>query len=368
MRVVCFGDSVTGVYYHTGSRRAYADMLGIALRRFASEAQVEMINAGVSGHTTVNALARLHKDVLSQKPDLVTVMFGLNDMTRVPLEDYRANLKAIITQCRAAGSEVVLATPNNVIDTSARPGETLIAYCDVVRALGRETNVPVCDCYRELDAFRECDTLAWRLLMSDEIHPNMAGHKRIASALAQTITGSRISLEDVPPPKPALPRTQSLLRDSQPIHILAMTPLDQDMEPVFRELVPKAQIKVTSWPVNGLTLHEIEEDSKARVRPMKPDLVVIAIPRSAHAEMQEVFIRSYLWVMNWSLNFGPPTWDLVVVHPSVIDPKTDTRDVLIRQLVRGQDLPLVDHAPGREEDASSRLREWLKQQLKENAE
>ncbi len=28
VRVVCFGDSVTGVYYHTGSRRAYTDMLG----------------------------------------------------------------------------------------------------------------------------------------------------------------------------------------------------------------------------------------------------------------------------------------------------------------------------------------------------
>ncbi len=82
-RVVCFGDSVTGVYYHTGSRRAYTDMLGIALRKLAPQAKVEMINAGISGHTTENALARIDRDVIVHKPDLVTVMFGLNDMTRV---------------------------------------------------------------------------------------------------------------------------------------------------------------------------------------------------------------------------------------------------------------------------------------------
>ena len=33
LKIVCFGDSVTGVYYHTGGRRAYTDMLGIALKK-----------------------------------------------------------------------------------------------------------------------------------------------------------------------------------------------------------------------------------------------------------------------------------------------------------------------------------------------
>ena len=81
VRVVCFGDSVTGVYYHTGSRRAYTDMLRIALRQAAPQASIEMFNAGISGHTTENALARIDRDVISHQPDLVTVMFGLNDMT-----------------------------------------------------------------------------------------------------------------------------------------------------------------------------------------------------------------------------------------------------------------------------------------------
>jgi lysophospholipase L1-like esterase len=362
VRIVCFGDSVTGVYYHTGSRRAYTDMLGIALSRAVGQAKLQMINAGISGHTTVNALARLDRDVLSHKPDLVTVMFGLNDMTRVPLDEYRANLKTIVAKCRAAGSEVVLATPNNVINTGGRPTEKLIQYCDVVREVGGELNVPVCDVYRELDAVRAHDAFDWRLLMSDEIHPNMDGHKRLAAALAQTITGVRVALDDVPPPKPALPRTLELLRGGKPARVLAMPPLDQRIGPALRTLYPAADVEVEPWLVAGSSLSRIEQDAKERVRKRKPDLVLIAIPRSAPADSDEAFARSYAWIMNWSLNFGPPTWDCVVVHPAVIHPAMTAggRDDLIRRLVRAQDLTLIDRPTGNENDAAGILADWLK--------
>lgn len=83
VRVVCLGDSVTGVYYHTGGRRAYPEMLPIALKRLCPNAQIEVFNAGVSGNSTVDGMNRLDSDVLAHKPHLVTVMFGLNDMTGV---------------------------------------------------------------------------------------------------------------------------------------------------------------------------------------------------------------------------------------------------------------------------------------------
>ena len=31
LSVVCFGDSITGIYYHSGNRRAWPEMLKIAL-------------------------------------------------------------------------------------------------------------------------------------------------------------------------------------------------------------------------------------------------------------------------------------------------------------------------------------------------
>ena len=82
VKIVCFGDSVTGVYYHTGGRRAYTAMVGVALSGAFPKAGVTAINAGISGNTTADGLKRMQKDVLAHKPDLVTVMFGLNDMVR----------------------------------------------------------------------------------------------------------------------------------------------------------------------------------------------------------------------------------------------------------------------------------------------
>ncbi len=366
IRIICFGDSVTGVYYHSGSRRAYTDMLGIALRRVSPDSKVEMINAGLSGHTTVNALARIDHDVLRHKPDLVTVMYGLNDMTRVPLEDYRANLKEIVQKCRAIGAEVVLATPNNVTTTSARPTQKLIQYCDAVREVAAEMNVTLCDTYRELDAVRGHADFDWQMLMSDPIHPNMDGHRRLATTLAQSITGLRVSLDNTFPQNSAIESTLSLLKNGQPVHILAMTPFDKLIKPALLEISPDAEISVESWSVENMTLVQIEKDAGARVRKLKPSLVLIAVPRSAAYESNEKFKNSYAWVMNWSLNFGPPTWDCVVVHPSVNDLSTEKndRDDLVRRLVHAQDLILIDRPQGSEADVATILRNWLKSQTR----
>ncbi len=364
VKVVCFGDSVTGVYYHSGSRRAYTDMLGIALQRDSGSANVEMINAGISGHTTVNALARIDRDVLAHQPDVVTVMFGLNDMTRVSLHDYEANLKAIVEKCRGAGAEVVLATPNNVIDTPGRPTGKLIKYCDVVRRVASELGVPIYDTYQQLRGARAIDPFDWRLLMSDSIHPNMAGHKRLAEQLAQTITGLKASLRNVSPLRPALQRTLARIKDEQPVRVLAMAPYDSLIEPALKRCSDKVQVDVTSWAVDGLSLAKIEQDARTRVRSMKPDLVLIAVPDSANAESDEVFVHSHAWIMNWSLNFGPPTWDCVVIHPSVTGKAENSRQGdLIRRLVAAQDLHLIDRKAGDTASPATLLETWLASEL-----
>ena len=351
VRVVCFGDSVTGVYYHTGSRRAYTAMLGLALEAAVPGTRVQAINAGISGHTTADGLSRFDKDVLAHKPDIVTVMFGLNDMTRVSLADYRKNLVTIVGRCRKIGAEVVLATPNNVIDTPRRPTDRLVEYCDVVRAVGRELKVPVCDCYRGYDAMRHHDRRGWRLLMSDQIHPNMDGHRRIARQLARTVTGRRVSLADVHPIEPAIPRTLSLLKAGRPIRVLA-------------KLKPGAQVEVTRWPVAGQSLKTIEQEAAKRVRSMKPDLVLVAVPRNADAASEEEFINAFSWIMNHSLSFSYQEWDCVMIHPSVGDPDGSEagRDRLVRRLVRAQDLHLVDRPVGSRADSVKILEHWIGRQ------
>jgi lysophospholipase L1-like esterase len=368
VKVVCFGDSVTGLYYHTGGVRAYTDFLGIALRRLYPKAKIEMINAGISGHTTDNGLARMEKDVIFHRPDIVTVMFGLNDLGKNgKLEAYRANLGRIVDRVRAAGGETILCTPNSVITTERRPFEGLVKYCEVVREVAAAKRVPLCDSFAGFEKLRAEDELAWRLTLSDEIHPNAGGHKKIAEQIAVTISGGReVSLDDVGPPQPAISRTLELMEKGALIRVLAMPPFDAEIESALKAVNPDARVEVTTWEVEGKTLREIEKEASKRVRPMKPDLVLIAAPRAASKpdDDRNAWIRSHYWLMNYSLGFSKKEWDAVVIHPSVAEPDGDKlkRDDLVRKLVAAHDLSLVDREKGDDRGAGEILRQWVKEQ------
>lgn len=361
VNVVCFGDSVTGLYYHTGGRRAYTDLLQLAIQRVYPSANITTINAGISGNTTQDGLTRIDRDVLAQHPSVVTVMFGLNDMTRVSLEDYRANLVTIVEKILGVGAEVVLCTPNSVMTTPGRPTEKLEQYCDVVREIAREQHLALCDCYAECQSLRSQNPRQWRLLMSDEIHPNCNGHKRIAEQIARTMTGREVQLQDVGPLAPSIPHTIAMLKASQPVRVLAMQPCDQWTKAAMERLNTAAPVEVIPWTVDAMTLSNIADDAKQRVRTLQPDLVILSPPRTAASPSWDAFVKSYAWVMNWSLSFGRQEWDVVVVHPSVVDPMDQPGefDALIRQLVDAQDLALIDRPPGSRDTASALLSAWL---------
>ncbi|MBX3178691.1 MAG: hypothetical protein KF886_15135 [Candidatus Hydrogenedentes bacterium] len=360
--VICFGDSVTGLYYHTGGRRAYTDMVATGLQQAFPDAKVTAINAGVSGHTTAKALERIDKDVLAHRPDLVTVMFGLNDMTRVPLEDYRANLREIVAQCRAIGAEVMLCTPNNVRDTESRPTAKLLEYAAAVREVAAAEQTALADCYNAFEAVRDGDARAWAFLMSDEIHPNMAGHKLIAETIVAAATGEAVALADVPAPEPMIPHTLALIDAKQTIRILAMPPYDTLLPAVLKEAAPESEVTVTTWTVAGKSMADFEAEAKA-VRDNPPDLVFIAVPAEAPAEGIEDFKRHFTWTMNWSLSFGRQEWDVVAVPPSFtgpVDGEAAERDGWQRQLIRAQDFNVLEGSPAPLEE---RLRAWLAGQL-----
>lgn len=369
VKVVCLGDSVTGVYYHSGGRRAYPEMLGLALQTAYPQAQVTVVNAGISGNTSADGLRRLQADVLDERPDLVTVMFGLNDITRVPLAEVRANLGQVIERCRAAGAEVLLCTPNSVLETPERPLARLVEFCGVLHEIALQYQVPVCDVYAAYEALRERAPLAWRLLLSDEIHPNMAGHKLTAETLCRTICGQDISLQAAEPPQPALPRTQALLQAGRPVRVLAMPPYDALIGPALRALVPSAQVEVRSWPTAAQTLAEIETAAKA-VRQAPPDLVLIAVPLAVTPRVSapaEAAIRAHGWILNWSLSFGLQEWDVVAIAPAVLgtglSPAEQESDAFACRQIRAQDLNLIARPAHDSAPPEQILRDWLRARL-----
>ena len=57
MTIVCLGDSVTGVYYHTGGRRAYPEMLEVAIKQVIPKAKMNVTEGGGRNARATAALA-----------------------------------------------------------------------------------------------------------------------------------------------------------------------------------------------------------------------------------------------------------------------------------------------------------------------
>ena len=114
--ILAIGDSLlTGHGVKDGAN--YPEMLEQALRARGINAHI--VNAGVSGDTTADGLHRLDfaLDNQPQKPDLVIISLGGNDMLRgLPPAQTRANLDAILTDLDRRGIKALLlgmlAAPN----------------------------------------------------------------------------------------------------------------------------------------------------------------------------------------------------------------------------------------------------------------
>ena len=109
IRILALGDSLTAGY---GLKREESFPAQLEQRLGSAGRHATIINGGVSGNTTGQALARLPRLLSSQdaKLDLAIVALGANDMIRgVPADTMRANLDAILVTFADCRIPVLLA-------------------------------------------------------------------------------------------------------------------------------------------------------------------------------------------------------------------------------------------------------------------
>jgi acyl-CoA thioesterase I len=161
--IVVLGDSIAaGV--GSGPGQAYPELLAA---RFGTE----VINAGVSGNTTADGLARID-EVLEENPWMVIIELGGNDLLRrVPPEQTEQNLRRIVDRVISARAVPVL------VEMDAPFGGDYLA---IYGRIGEEYDIPVVE-----ETLGEI--LSDRALKSDTIHPNAEGQKILAEAIAEEI-------------------------------------------------------------------------------------------------------------------------------------------------------------------------------------
>lgn len=356
--IVCLGDSVTGVYYHTGGRRSYPELLEETLHKTFRASKVRVINAGVSGNRTSDGLARLRNDVLQFKPDLVVVKFGLNDMEGLPVERFTENLKELATQIQAAGAEILFCTPNDVIDSPVRRRGELVNYVAAIRNFCSLNSLPLADIFAAFESLRASGDADFRFEMNDEIHPNLDGHRRIAAMLAKTIAGKSLSSDDTPPGSD--PHLSIKQKHRQPIRILTVLPEDVTISAALKKQWPDATI--VSLAKRRSSLEQVTQDA-VRVRANKPDLVLVGLPYRSLAGSDERVFREFNKLLNLCFTGGQQEWDVIVIPPSIFTPPQDEdnrrQDGIVRRIMRARDLPMIERQPGDPRSASEIIADWL---------
>lgn len=233
-RLIFLGDSVTDLGHYD---QALAERLAARTGRRLSYG-----NLGVAGWSSYQGRQQLARDVVPLAPAVVSLAFGWNDHwigfgvtdqqvaaihhgatggalealrtvqlftqarlalagrrgafpNRVPIADFRANLRAMVETARAHGMVPMLVTaasnhvpghePAYLGDRWLRDLHELVplhrAYVAAVRSTASSTGAALCDAAARFEALAASDRD--RRMMADGIHPNAAGDAWLAAVL-----------------------------------------------------------------------------------------------------------------------------------------------------------------------------------------
>lgn len=136
-----------------------------------------VVNAGVSGDTSAQALARLPALLAEHQPKLVIVSIGGNDFLRkLPESDTHAHVHAICKQSLDAGAQVLLvAVPRATVAAALGQMTDHALYAEVAKDL----KIPL-----QREAWGE--VLAQPDLRADAVHANARGYAQFARSVQGT--------------------------------------------------------------------------------------------------------------------------------------------------------------------------------------
>lgn len=187
VRIVCHGHSVPSGYFRTPEIRpfdSYPHLLHRALNERFPFAPISVMVTAIGGEHSESGATRFAADVLSLKPDLVTIDYALNDRG-LGLARAAVAWTAMISACAAAGVPVLLLTPtwaSDAVDWTKPDDGDLAAHARQIRALAERHGVGLADSSAAWLAHARAHG-GWHELLSQINHPSRLGHDLVAREL-----------------------------------------------------------------------------------------------------------------------------------------------------------------------------------------
>ena len=178
-KLVCLGDSITAMEQSSDGTSRLTPRLRSGLAGW------EVINAGVSGDNTRDALQRVEKDVLIHSPNLVMILLGANDAAThkmIGLNEYSDNLHHIVK--KITPQKAILITPSPVDEQRPRnrTNASLQEYANVVKHIANSTGSQFVDLFSKM--INQPD---YTKMLSDGLHFTESGYIFLSQLLLYKI-------------------------------------------------------------------------------------------------------------------------------------------------------------------------------------
>ena len=191
--IVFIGDSITdagrleAVYRPFGC--GYVHFVANSLLGKYPEYNINIINTGISGNTIRDLNNRWEKDCLNHKPDILSILIGINDVCRqytdtmnaaVLLEEYELTYKRLLSQVREKyNCRLILIEPFMFCDDKTNPAyKTVQEYINIVHTLAEQFDAALVPMQELID--NKIKKVPPEKFSDDMVHPYVWAHCWIA--------------------------------------------------------------------------------------------------------------------------------------------------------------------------------------------
>ena len=197
MKIVFFGDSITEAGRDKSDPAdlggGYVKIAAGKLRPLYPDLPLTILNRGVGGDRTEQLLARIEEDVFAEKPDVVVLQVGINDVwhrflicVEVTEEDFRARYAELVKQLKKSGAKIIALQPYalNVPDMR-RVRPYLDRFNAIIGEIVKEEQIPLIPMDEIFTGLSQ--DIAPREFAVDGVHPTHRGCRYIADRIIKEL-------------------------------------------------------------------------------------------------------------------------------------------------------------------------------------
>jgi lysophospholipase L1-like esterase len=206
-RLLFQGDSITDMKWGRNQRdrnhylgHSYVYLIAARLGVDMPEAQLDIYNRGMSGHKVGDLRKRWQADAIDMKPDLLSILIGINDVGRTlrgdeGFDEWEANYRFILDASRKANPNLrlvlldpfVLASGGLANENAFKAKRAIVdRLCTIVAALAKDYDAVHIRTQEVFDAaVKSAGPAQW---IWDGVHPLPQGHELIARNWLQEVS------------------------------------------------------------------------------------------------------------------------------------------------------------------------------------